>query len=61
MTNERREEETEKVEMRERMDRDFDADRTVAREETKRGELSKGRLSKRDNFALKITVFTRTY
>jgi hypothetical protein len=58
MTNERREEETE---MRERMDRDFDADRTVARGETKQGEFSKGRQSKRDNFALKITVFTRTY
>ena len=61
MTNEGREEETETVEMRERMDQDFDADRTVARGETKRGELSKGRRSKRDNFALKITVLTRRY
>ena len=43
MTNERREEETETIEMIERMDRDL------------------GRRSNRGNFALKFTVFTRTY
>jgi len=61
MTNERREEETETIEIRERRGRDFDAGRTVARGETKRGELGKGSRSTRDNFALKITVFTRRY